>query len=285
MTRASVPLSFAAALLTFAAIPAPARAQNRVEQQMFLDLRALQEQSQQLKLELNALLEQLKAVNTRLDTEAAARNKGFADQQLLMNGIGSSLSTVQENVRDNKVQVQKFTQELDAIKKGLDVLTTLVTQAMSQMPAAPTDPNAPVRSAPTGGAAPGGVPPSSNDYLLSAMSDYGAGQYDMAIKGFDEVIRRFPASPDAAKAQFYIGESYSFLGRYPDAIAAYDKVIKSYGDFDKEVADAYYKQGVAYENSNQRDKAIANYKLLQKNYAGQNSEMLASQRLKTLNVK
>jgi TolA-binding protein len=194
------------------------------------------------------------------------------------------LSTVQENVRDNKVQVQKFTQELDAIKKGLDILTTLVTQAMSQVPAASPDPNAPARP-PTATPAAGGVPASSQDYFMSAMSDYGAGQYEMAIKGFDEVTRRFPTSPDAAKAQFYIGESYSFLNRYTDAISAYDKVIKNFKDFDKEVADALYKQGVAYENTSQRDKAVANYKLLQKNYAGQNAEMLASQRLKTLNVK
>jgi TolA-binding protein len=282
MNRISI---LAAAVIGVLVSTAPGYAQNRVEQQMFLDLRALQEQSQQLKLELNTLIDQLKAVNSRLDAEASARNKGFADQQVLITGISSALSTVQENVRDNKVQVQKFTQELDAIKKGLDILTTLVTQAMAQVPAATSDPTAPARPPSGAPAAGGGVPASSQDYFMSAMSDYGAGQYDMAIKGFDEVIRRFPASPDAAKAQFYIGESYSFLNRYNDAISAYDKVIKNYKDFDKEVADALYKQGVAYENTSQRDKAVANYKLLQKNYAGQNAEMLASQRLKTLNVK
>jgi len=282
MNRISI---LAAAVIGVLVSTAPGYAQNRVEQQMFLDLRALQEQSQQLKLELNMLIEQLKAVNSRLDAEATARNKGFADQQVLITGISSGLSAVQENVRDNKVQVQKFTQELDAIKKGLDILTTLVTQAMSQVPAAAADPNAPARPPSGAPATGGGVPASSQDYFMSAMSDYGAGQYEMAVKGFDEVIRRFPTSPDSAKAQFYIGESYSFLNRYTDAISAYDKVIKNYKDFDKEVADALYKQGVAFENTNQRDKAVANYKLLQKNYAGQNAEMLASQRLKTLNVK
>jgi len=263
---------------------APASAQNRVDQQMFLDLRAVQEQTQQLKLVLNTLLEQVRAVTTRLDTEAAARSKGFADQQALISGINSALSTLQENVRDNKVQVQKFTQELDAIKKGVDILTTLVTQALAQVPAAAGDPNAPPGAPPPASPAAGGVPPSSQDYFLPAMSDYGAGQHDMAIKGFEEVIRRFPNSPDAPRAQFYVGESYFFLGKFSDAVAAYDRVIKTYPSSDL-VPDAYYKQGAAYERLNQRDKAIANYKLLQKTFPGSSGELLATQALKRLNVK
>src|SRR4051812_41403706 len=95
--------SMVAALLCAAR---PASAQNRVDQQVFLDLRALQEQNQQLKLTVNSLLEQLKTTNARLDAEASARSKSFADQQTLINTVNSALSTLQENVRDNKVQVQ-----------------------------------------------------------------------------------------------------------------------------------------------------------------------------------
>jgi tol-pal system protein YbgF len=278
--------SFLLAGLCAAALSAatPAFAQNRVDQQMFLDLRAVQEQTQQLKLVLNTLLEQVKAVTARLDAEATARSKGFADQQSMISGINSALSTLQENVRDNKVQVQKFSQELDAIKKGVDILTTLVTQALAQVPSTPADPNAPAGPPAAATTPAGGVPPSSADYFLPAMSDYGAGQHDMAIKGFEEVIRRFPNSPDAPRAQFYIGESYFFLGKFTDAVAAYDRVIKNYPTADL-VPDAYYKQGAAYERLNQREKAIANYKLLQKDFPGSSGELLAAQALKRLNVK
>lgn len=275
-------LCSAGLLAALLCVAAPAGAQNRVDQQVFLDLRAVQEQTEQLKLTLNTLLEQLKAVTTRLDAEAAGRTKGFADQQALIAGINSALSTLQENVRDNKVQVQKFTQELDAIKRGVDILTTLVSQALAQVPAAPGDPNAGAPPASTTPA--GGVPPSSQDYFLPAMSDYGAGQHEMAIKGFEEVIKRFPTSPDAPRAQFYIGESYFFLGKYSDAAAAYDRVIRNYAGSEL-VSDAYYKQGVSYERLNQRDKAVANYKLLQKDFPNTTGELQASQRLKALNIK
>jgi len=264
--------------------PSLAGAQNRADLQMLLDLRQVQEQTKQLQLLLNGLVEQLKAVNARLDTEANARSKGFADQQTLVNNINSSVSALQENIRDNKVQVQKFTQELDAIKKGVDVLTTLTTQALSQMPA-PALGSAP----PPGGAAAapaiGGVPASANDYLAAAKDDYFAGRYDMAIKGFDEFLKRFPTSPDAASAQYSIGESYFLLGKFKEAVDAYALVIKNFRSSNPDVAaDAYFKQGNAYENLKQRDLAVANYQLLRKDFAGTNGELQATQALRRLGV-
>ena len=50
------------------------------------------------------------------------------------------------------------------------------------------------------------------------------------------------------------------------------------------VADAYFQQGDAYERLNQKDQAVANYKLLQKDFSGTNGEMLAEQALKRLGV-
>ena len=80
----------------------PALAQNRIEQQLLLDMRELQEQERQLLLALNSLSEQLKAVSGKVDAEAAPRSKGFADLQTLVNNANSNISTLQENVRDNK---------------------------------------------------------------------------------------------------------------------------------------------------------------------------------------
>ena len=262
--------------------PAAALAQNRVEQQVFLDLRTLQEQNQQLRLLINTLGEQIKAVTTKLDAEANARNRGFADQQTLIKNANTSLSALQENVRDNKVQVQKLNQELDAIKKGVDILTTLVTQTLAQMPTAPppADPNAPPGPAPPAPAA-GGVPASGKDYYDRAFGDYAVGQYDMAIQGFEEMLRRFPNSPDGGQAQFLIGDAYFNLGKFKEAVAAYDRVIKNYKD-SEHISDAYYKQGVCYEQLKQPDLAIINYELLRKDYPGTSGELQATQVLKRL---
>ena len=284
MTRIRcISLGFLAASLL---APAAALAQNRVDQQVFLELRVIEERDQKLLVAVNTLIEQLKTANTKLDAEAAARTKGFADQETQIKTLSSSLSTLRENVSDTKVQVQKVTQELEALRKGEDMLTTFVTQALAQMPAAPPpiDPNAPPGSAPpTPPGAPTGVPASSKDYYNRAFSDYMSGQWDMAIQGFDEMLKQFPASPDAAQAQRLIGDSYYTLGKYKEAVAAYDKLIKDYKDSDQ-ISDAYYKQGLCYEALKQPDLAIANYQLLRKDYVGTSGELQATQALKKLGV-
>jgi TolA-binding protein len=280
-TRTILGVCLAAAM----SVPSLALAQNRTDLQMLLDLRQSQEQIKQLQLAVNGLAEQLKTINGRLETESGARNKGFADQQTLVNNVVSGLSALQENVRDNKVQVQKLTQELDAIKKGVDVLTTLTTQALSQMPAVAVGTAPAAGSSAPASPAMGGVPASANDYLSAAKDDYFAGRYDMAIKGFGEFLTRFPTSPDAASAQYSIGESNFLLGKFKEAVEAYALVIKNYRTSNPDVvADAYFKQGNAYENLKQRDLAVANYQLLRKDFAGTNGELQATQALRRLNI-
>jgi tol-pal system protein YbgF len=271
--------------------PATARAQNRVEQQMILDLRTLQEQNQRLVLMLNTLADQIKAVSAKVDTESSARSKGFADQQAQINTANASLSALQERISENKVQVQKMTQELDAVRKGVDMLTVMVTQALAQMPASapPADPNAPPDAA-APAAAPAstsaGVPPSSRDYFERAYSDYALGQWELAIQGFQEYTKRFPTAPSAAQAQFLIGECYFMMGKYDDAVAAYQQVITNYQGSDtmQQVTDAYYKQGVAYEQLKQDDKAVKNFQLLRSQYPNSTAAIFASQDLKRLGI-
>jgi tol-pal system protein YbgF len=274
------------------ALAAPAAAQNRVEQQMFVEVRTLQEQNRQLLLVLNALTEQLKAVSGKVDAEVNARVKGFADQQTLINAANSSLAALQERVSENKVQTQKVTQEVDAVRKGLEMLTVMVTQALAQMPASapPSDPNAPPGdsgAAPTQAAITNpGVPASSDEYYRRAFNDYAVGQWDLAIQGFTEYIRRFPDAPSAARAQRLIGESYFMMGKNQEAAAAFDEVIKKYkaSNATDDVPDAYYKQGVVFEQLKQPDKAKANYDLVIKEYPTSNAALQAAQTLKQMSA-
>src|SRR5438445_174328 len=90
------------ALVASVWFPLPARAQNRQELQVLLDLRELHEENRQLLVTVNTLAEQLKTVNAKVDAEATARSKGFADQQTLISNTNSSLSALQEKVSENK---------------------------------------------------------------------------------------------------------------------------------------------------------------------------------------
>src|SRR5438034_10618514 len=92
------------ALALTVAMAAPAAAIDKEQRQLMADVRMLQEQSQQLQNLINALnaalAEALKAVNQRLDDQANAERKAFADQKLIVDTLSNDLRVVREKVDD-----------------------------------------------------------------------------------------------------------------------------------------------------------------------------------------
>ena len=84
-------------LVVVLALAAPAAAQSRREMQMMADIRMLQEQTQQLQ-QLASAIDQLsatlKTINGRVDEQAAATRKSFADQKLAVDQFGNDLRIV-----------------------------------------------------------------------------------------------------------------------------------------------------------------------------------------------
>src|SRR6476646_11495531 len=82
---------FAAVVALTLAVPSVAGAANKEHQQLMAEIRMLQEQQQQLQQMLGGLADTLKAMNTRLDSDADVTRKAFADKQLLVTGINATV--------------------------------------------------------------------------------------------------------------------------------------------------------------------------------------------------
>src|ERR671912_491467 len=140
-----------------ALLASPAAAQSRREMQMMADIRMLQEQTQQLQQQLLSAVEQLsttlKAINSRVDEQAAATRKSFADQKLAVDQFGTDLRIVRERIDENKGRNTRLSQEIEALRLAIPQFPTTMTP-----PSDPgADPGAP-GSAPPGGTLP---PPQS----------------------------------------------------------------------------------------------------------------------------
>jgi tol-pal system protein YbgF len=298
MTRA---LPFVAAILLLLAA-GPVHAQNREHQQLVADMRMLHEQVQRLQLTVNTLLEQLAATDKRIDALSEAERRSFADLLTRVETLTAEVSTVRENLYDGTTRISKLTQELDAIRTGLGSVNALLTQIVALLTAegGVIPPGAAAVTGGAAGAAPPGTPPtappptqpvlqppaslaSPTSYMTSASGFYYAGQFDMAIEAFTDFIARFPDSPDAAEAQFYIGESHYSSQRHKEAIAAYAAVISTYRASPR-VPDAYYKQGLSYEQLGQKTEAINNYQLLRREYPDSTAGGHATQALIRLGI-
>jgi tol-pal system protein YbgF len=283
-------LSIGAAALagwTFAGVPVAA--QNREHQQLAAEARMLQEQTQQLAIALTALSEALnqavKSINTRLDDTTNATRKAFADQKLLIDNMANDVRVVRERTDDTNLRIATLREELEALRTSV----LAMQQAALAPPPPPVDPNAPIDpNAPPPAVSPVVPAPlpstvglSPTRMLETARGDYFAGQYALAITGFEAFLKAFPRSESAGEAQHYIGESYASQNRWEEAVAAYNAVIQNYPT-SSFVPEAYYKRGLAQERLGQIDAARASYETVVKNHPETDGARLAKQGLDRL---
>jgi tol-pal system protein YbgF len=275
-------------LLVAAALVAavtPLGAANREHEQMMADIRMLQEQNQRLQLALSALNDTLKALNTKLDDQGAATRKGFADQKLLVDGATSDLRVLREKLDETNVRLTSLSQDVDGLRELIHQASQAppVVQGSTDLnglgTSSGTPPSTTSAPAPTGTAAIGTTP---RRLYETAYSDYTAGQWSLAVSGFETYLKTFPKSDLADDAQYYIGEALAGDSKFREAAAAYERVISDYPQSDI-LPEAYYKVGSTYERLAQPDRARTAYEYAVKHYGETQAGMLSKQRLDGLN--
>jgi tol-pal system protein YbgF len=261
-------------------VPTLASAANKEHAQLLAEIRIIQEQQAQLQQLIGGLSDTLKAMNTRLDTDADVARKAFADEKLLVNGVADTVRILREKADDTNVRLSTMTQEMQALRQ---------TVASMPSPSAALAPNA-SPDAPAGdpaaAGAPAGAPGAAANISPTRMydqsyADYSAGQYDLAVDGFQAFIRTFPTSPRAAEAQLYTGYSLYNAGKNTEAVAALNKVISDYPQSNS-VSSAYYKLGLTYEALKQPDNARKSFETVVQKYPSSYDAVLAQQALERL---
>ncbi len=273
----------AAVLALSASWTAPAFAANKEQLQMMADIRMLQEQAQQLQVLIGSLSEALKAVHSRLDQQTESNRRAFAEQKLGADNMLGDLRVVREKMDDNNIRIGSLTQEVDALRQSVQQLNV----APPTLAAAPTDgatapadgvapPPAPVPAPPPPGPAAAGASPQR--LFDSAYADYTAGQFDLAVQGFESYIKSFPRSERADDAQVYIGNSYLQAGKYDRAVDAYDLAIRTYPNGNL-IPDAWYKKGLALSDLKQTAQANEAFEFVAKTFPESSAAFLARQQL------
>jgi tol-pal system protein YbgF len=96
-----------------------------------------------------------------------------------------------------------------------------------------------------------------------AFGDFTAGRYDLAIRGFEDLVNQFPDSPLAQEASYWIAESYYVKTELDEAEARYKKYIKEYPS-GKKICASLYKLGLVYDKQNKsKSRSLVWKKLIQ----------------------
>ena len=91
------------------------------------------------------------------------------------------------------------------------------------------------------------------DYFNSGIAYYELGEYQQAIKDFNQAIR---LDPKFAEAYNNRGSAYYGKGQYDEAIADYTKAIELNPKYDK----AYNNRGTGYINLGKKDRACDDWR-------------------------
>ncbi len=261
----------------------PADAANKEHQQLMADIRMLQEQSQVLQNLIGQVAEAVKAVNTRLDQQAEANRKAMADQKLVIDNLSNDVRVIREKLDDNNVRLGSLSQEVDALRQALQAPRPATPTSTSEQP--DTSSGAQPSAAAAGGAAPAQpgstVVNSPKQMWDGAFSDYTAGNYDLAIIGFDAFIRTFPKSDQADDAQVYICSSYLQQNKNEDAVKACDVAIRTYPGGNA-IPEAYYRKALAQRNLKDVAGARSTLEELVKQFPDSQMAQMGDQLLKQL---
>ncbi|HET8578685.1 MAG TPA: tetratricopeptide repeat protein [Methylomirabilota bacterium] len=245
---------------------------------------ALQQDIAQLRQDLNAL------------TLAVHRGRGDTETVL-----GQLERRTREQAGQTAKQIADLTARLDAlsaevarVSARLDEISQRLDSLGRQAPAgggprgggSSLSPAAPAPLQPTTGG------PSAQESYQAAFQDFSKGLYPLAISGFREFLRRFPDSPLAESAQYWIGEAYFSVAHagpttgqadktkeaLEQSVQEYRKVIVNYPRGSK-VPTALYKEALALLELKQTSLARSRLQYLLDHFPQAEEVPLAKERL------
>ena len=108
-------------------------------------------------------------------------------------------------------------------------------------------------------------------------------KYGEEIADLQRLIKKYPNSIYAPKAQYEIGRAYVLQNKYSKAIEEYNTVLTNYPQTPI-ARKAILETGMLYENMGQTDKAIAAYKNVVEKYPGSEQTNVALESIQNLYV-
>jgi TolA-binding protein len=160
---------------------------------------------------------------------------------------GSDLRALETEVASLRQQVDLLARQLEAVNAAAAgaAVTEPPRSGMAMPPARgqPTaDPSAPAAS-------------ESESLFNAAYADYTAGQFVLAISGFEELLVRHPGDPRGADALYWIGESLAAQDQHADARRRFLEIPQRFPASPK-VPDAALRAALEAVELGQRDDAI-----------------------------
>ena len=223
-------------------------------EQLQLSVQQLQKQVNELKIsyeKFNKTVQQNQA-KLKLDQDQQGN-----DQQVLaekLEGTRDELSRLSQRLDDLEAKVsqgaslsfpkQPVAAALAPVPESLPSATTVtVTAPLASLTTVPKPESMPTKVL------------SPTDLYQVAYNDYVNKNYDLAIQGFSDYLKKYPQTELSPSSQYWIGECYYSKAEFDKAITEFNKVVNSYPRSAK-VPAAKLKAAFSLYELNKKDEAI-----------------------------
>jgi tol-pal system protein YbgF len=254
--------------------------------------------------DIDGLHKHLSQVEKQVD--AVSKQSSSKDEVAKLNeNLGKQATTLLRSNADLGTKFDDLTREMQTLAGKLEDANRRLTQLSQQIaetqarssaasgtigasPPSATVPQAPpvsgVSPGPAGGApaaAPRGGSITPADLFAQATADYQRGRYDLSRQGFEDYAEKFPRTDLSDDALYWAGECWSAQKKPREAIAAFDKLFRTYPQSDKAPA-AHLKKGIAHLELGEKAQAMVELNFVVNQFPGSDEAKSARQRLKSL---
>jgi tol-pal system protein YbgF len=192
--------------------------------------------------------------------------------------------TLQKQQTDSGTHVDQLSGQIQALNDTLDELKARlakVSKQLEDMQAAQQNVAA-QQSQQTQQQQQAQAPPPDVLYN-NALRDYNAAKNDLAAQEFADYVKYYPNTDLAGNAYFYLADLEFRQGNYQQAVKDYDQVLQNFPTGNKAPA-AQLKKGFALLELGQKDSGIAELRRLIQRYPRSNEALQARDRLRKLGV-
>jgi tol-pal system protein YbgF len=251
--------------------------QETIESKLDSRLVSIREHQAKTNAEIDNIREEMQQISGRLDENNRLVKHAIERDTSAQDAMKASVTDLKGRVSELETKLKQLSAylglESDAQQQGKDLKKAPVAAQKPVTQAQVTKKPAPEVKKPE-------VSPEQRLYD-STLALYRKEKYEDAITGFKNFIKKYPKSPLADNAQYWIGESYMILKQYEQAILAFQRVIKKYPKGNK-VPNAILRQALAFYEIKDKTSAKLLLKKLIKKYPKSNEAKIAKAKLRTI---
>jgi len=260
------------------------------------DLDAIQQQLWKMQKDNAALLDQVTALQN-LPAPAAGDDTAIAETRRRLEAIERDLRAVQARSEEVDLRLAALIAEMRATREAIETLRRQAAAAAPPPgvyvapsagpggnPPATTPPYPPPAGLPAPAGAAALTPGVPEDLYQQAYTDFSRGNFALALQEAQELLDRHPGHPRTGDALYLIGEIHFGQQQYPQAVAAFDALLKSPAAGDRLPA-AHLKKGLALLELNRTADAVIQLQHVVTAYPRSEEARVARERLQALGLK